>query len=226
MRKLAFLLTLIIAFSGLLAQDFNYQRDFAKVLAHTQDSSHKLYHKKLMVKYMENNPDLSDYEMLALLIHYTSDPHYKPYEILSQEEGIKSLIEQKDYEKALRLCDSLLKHHPFNQAILFEMALMNFELERFEESENFRTKFNRIMDAMAYSGSGNSAENAIFSLGSKDSHHYIANRLSYTIQNVGAGQDDSGNMIDIIEAYEEGKGTRLLHFQIQHAVNQLMENSK
>lgn len=225
LRFLVFLI-FIMASISLAGQEFNYQRDFARILANTQDSSNELYHKILMIKYQENSPDLSDYEMLALLIHFTSDPHYQPYEILSQEKGIKSIIEQKEYEKALKLCGSLLKLHPFNQAILFEMALINFELERFEESENYRIKFNRIMDAMAYSGSGNSAENAIFSLGSKDSHHYIANRLSYTIQNVGAGQDDSGNMIDIIEAYEEGKGTRLLHFQIQHAVNQLLESSE
>ncbi len=226
MHKLILFFFFVTALSALKAQEFNYKKDFDRILAQTKDSSNELYHKNLMKKYQDNSPELSDYEMLALLIHFTSDPNYKPYEILSQEENIKSIIEQKEYQRAIKLCDSLLEHHPFNQAILFEMALINFELERFEKSENYRIKFNRIMDAMAYSGSGNSTESAIFSLGTRDSHFYIANRLSYTIEKVGAGQDDSGNMVDIIETFEEGKGTRLLHFQIQHAVNRLLESTE
>ncbi|MEQ8909342.1 MAG: DUF4919 domain-containing protein [Vicingaceae bacterium] len=223
----SFLSIIFFAFcQSLLAQDFSYKRDFQEILERSRDSSDVLFHNKLMKKYQANDTTLSNFEMLALMINYTQSEHYTPYAILDSETAIAELNGIEDHQRAIQLCDSLLETHPFNQAILFEKALAHYELDQADSAQFYRYRFNQIMDAMSYSGKGTSTENAIFSLGSKDGHRYIVNRLSQQITKVGAGQDDDGNMIDIIETVDEGEGIRIMHFQIQHAVNTLFEQKK
>lgn len=225
-KYLFFCLLCIVLSKYAFSQEFNYQRDFASILERTKDSSDILFHKRLMKMYVANDSQLTDFEMLALMINYTKSEHYTPYAILDSETAIAELNSIDDFKKAIKLCDSLLNYHPFNQAIIFEKALAHYELRELDSAKFYRYRFNRIMDAMSFSGKGTSTENAIFSLGSKDGHHYILNRLSQKITNVGAGQDQNGNMIDIIETFHESDGTRILHFQIQHAVNTLFEQKE
>lgn len=226
MKTLTFICNILFLSVFLNAQEFNYKDDFETVLKRTKDSSDVLFHEKLMLKYQTNDSSLTDFQMLALLINFTKNDHYKPYQIAASESKIAMLNQKKQYREAILTCDSLLKNHPFNQAILFEKALAHFELNQADSANFYRIKFNRIMDAMSFSGTGTSSDNAIFSLGSRDSHNYIINRLSQQVNQVGSGVDEDGNFLDIIETVDENEGTHLLHFQIQHAVNKLLESTE
>lgn len=219
-----FSILFILSFLESFTQEFNYQKDFETILSRTNDSNDSLFHLELKQRFNRNDTTLSDFEVLALLINFTQNEFYQPYEILNNESKIENLVSEGEYDSAIRLCDSLLINHPYNQAILFEKALSHFAINQSDSSDFYRYKFNRILDAMAYSGKGTSTEDAIFSLGSMDSHSYIIRRLSQEIRQVGAGQDQQGNMIDIIETFKDGEGTRLMHFQIQHAVNRLLKS--
>mgnify|MGYP003691487215 CR=1 FL=1 len=202
------------------AQTFNYKTDFDSILLRTNEKDDPLFHQKLEFRFNENDTNLSDFEILALLINYTSNSNYAPYEILDDEEKIKEKIDLFQFEEAINLCDSLLRLHPYNQMALFQKSFAFLKLNQLDSAEFYSFKFNRIMDAMAASGNG-SVENAIFSLGTKDAENFIYERLTREIMEIGSGLDSNGNFIDIIQITDHQKDTSIIHFQIQHAINQL-----
>ena len=217
------LLNLIPIYS--IGQRFNYQMDFKTILKRTTDQKDDLFHEKLAKRFAKNDTSLTDFEVLALLINFTSNKNYAPYEILSAEDQITEQVKSFQFEDAINMCDSILKIHPYNQQILFNKAFSYFSLKKLDSAEFYKYQFNRIMDAMAFSGSG-SREDPIFSLGSKDSENYIYERLAKQIMSIGSGTDSSGNFLDIIEITDFQTDTLTLHFQIQHAVNRLINTNK
>ncbi len=209
--------------SSIQAQEFNYGKHFDTVLARTSDPNDSLYHVKLEKRFHENDSSLSDFEVLAILIHFTADDHYAPYSILSAEEKIGQYIKRFQFQKAINLGDSVLLIHPYNQSVLLNMAYSYYKLENQEKGDYYRYQFNRIMDAMASSGKG-TAEEPIFSLGSKDSENFIYEKLSKEIMTIGSGLDSSGNFIDIMEITDYQKDTIVIHFQIQHVIDRMYDS--
>ena len=219
------LLMLICCSFPAASQTFIYHIDFEVVLKRTLDENDSLYHEKLAKRFAQNDPNLSDYAVLALLINFTSNKNYAPYEIVFSEYNVSNLIREKKFKEAINTCDSLLNFHPYNQELLFDKALIYYNIGDLDSSHFYQYKFNRIMDAMASSGSGAEGD-AIFSLGSKDWQNYIVQRLSNQVNSVGSGIDETGNYNDIIQSTDSKNDTLVLHFQIQHAVNKLLDSSK
>lgn len=207
--------------TSLYGQDFNYQNDFQSILARTNTPSDSLYHEKLARRFSKNDSSLSDYAVLALLINFTSNQNYAPYSILKTEDRIVNLVQKFQYERAIELSDSILEFQPYNQQVLLNKAFSYYRLKKNDSADYYKYQFNRIMDAMAFSGSGSFKE-PIFSLGSKDSENYIFERLARQIMTIGSGIDSAGNFIDIIEITDYQTDTTTIHFQIQHAVDRLI----
>ncbi len=225
LRIIAFSICIISMQENLKAQTFIYDIDFDVVLKRTLDESDSLYHKRLAKRFTKNDPSLSDYEVLALLINFTSSKNYSPYETIGLEYNVSDLINHYQYDAAIKKCDSLLSYQPYNQEILFDKAYAYLNIGQKDSSEHYRYKFNKIMDAMAASGSGG-MNDAIFSLGSKDGQNYIIQRLANRISTIGSGLDEDGNFMDIIESTNSSNDTLVMHFQIQHAINKLFETSE
>ncbi|KAA3648588.1 MAG: DUF4919 domain-containing protein [Bacteroidetes bacterium] len=213
---------LLILPATTLAQVFNYKTDFESVLKRTKDSTDALFYQNLAKRFDKNDSSLSDFEILALLINYTSNKNYTPYKVINQEDRIKKKLSVFQFDEAIRISDSVLSFHPYNQMILFQKSYAFFKLEQIDSANFYKYKFNRIMDAMAISGSG-TFDDAIFSLGSKDSENYIYKRLAKQIMQIGSSVDSSGNFIDVIQITDHQKDTSILYFQIQHAINKLID---
>lgn len=203
-------------------EKFNYQQDFEHILLRTLDVNDSLFHKKLHQRFEVNDSTLSDFEVLALLINFTSNSHYDPYNILEKESAIGKLIQDFEYQTTIQKSNELLKTNPYNQNVLFKKAFAHAQLKQMDSAKHYKQQFNRIMDAMAYSGTGSSSS-AIFSLGSKDSENYIYKKLAKDIMTIGSGVDSSGNFMDVVIITDHQKDTSILYFQIQHAVNRLIQ---
>lgn len=220
-----FVFYLLCAFITQAQIKFNYQEDFERVLLRTLDINDSLYYKHLHRRFIQNDTNLTDYEVLALLINFTSNSHYSPYSIIEKEVMIGNFIKEFEYEKAIKESNQVLKTNPFNQNILFKKAFAHAQLKQIDSAKYYKYQFNRIMDAMTFSGTGTS-NNAIFSLGSKDSENYIYKRLAKDIMTVGSMVDSKGNFLDVFEITDHQKDTILLYFQIQHAVDKLIETEE
>lgn len=206
------------------SMDFNYHRDFKNILEQTQNPKSDLNYDKLFPRYWNDDTTLTHYEMLALLIGFTSSEHFRPYSYLSTERWIYDLNEEEKFDEAIAACDSFLSFVPFSQRALYEKAYAFHRLEQKDSSKAYFKKFERIMVAMIESGDGLTPETAHFSLGPTDGQNLIRKVYRAGIGTMGSGSDEHGNFVDILEMVWEDKDTgerrsRDLFFQIQHATN-------
>ena len=202
--------------------EFDYHKDYEKILSQTNDTSSNLSYNKLLQRFEDNDTTLTDFEVLALLIGFTDNEHFKPYSYLTTEREIYSLNGNGKYEKALLMCDSFLVKVPVSQQALIEKSYSYHKLGQADSAQYYMWKFSRIMEAMAQSGDGFKPETAFFSLGPADGQNFIKKYLSSSIGTMGSGRDKHGNFVDILEVIWEDEESgeqqsKSLYFQIEHA---------
>lgn len=225
MRQILPLLILLASFTAFGQEfEFDYHSNYDKILKQTNDSKNNLHYDKLLKRFQNNDTTLTDFEVLALLIGFTDDEHFKPYSYLSIERDIYSLNGGGKFEEALAKCDSFLMHVPLSQQAIIEKSYACHKLGQADSARHYMTQFGRIMDAMARSGDGLTAETAYFSLGPVDGQNFIQKYTASGIGTMGSGSDKHGNFVDILEATWEDeesgeKKSRMLYFQIQHATS-------
>jgi len=215
---LLFLMTSISTFGQ--GFEFDYNKDFKKILKQTKKSSSDINYVKLLSRFQNNDTTLSDFEVLSLLIGFTDNEYFKPYRYLKDERKIYSLNGKKKYKEALAMCDSFLVFVPLSQKALIEKSYAFHKLEQPDSAQYYMWQFRRIMNAMEASGDGLTPETAIFSLGPTDGQNYIKKHLASRIGVMGSGTDKYGNFVDILEAKskdeDEGKKQNM-YFHIEHA---------
>lgn len=230
MRQLVIILSLFVSVN-VFGQEFkfNYHKDYERILALTNDTSSKPYYEKLLARFQNNDTTLTDYEVLALLIGFTEDEHYKPYSYLTIERKIYALNGNGEYQAAISKCDSFLLKIPLSQQALIEKSYSYYKLGQQDSADNYMWKFSKIMNAMGQSGDGLSPETAFFSLGPADGQNFIRKHLRGKIGTMGSGSDKHGNFVDILEmTWEDPKNgknkKRDLYFQIQHASKTMFDD--
>src|ERR1700739_4098558 len=67
---------------------FNYQKDFKRILYRTKDPKDNLSYEKLLKRFKGDDTTMTDYEVLALMIGFTDNSEYKPYQDLEAERSI------------------------------------------------------------------------------------------------------------------------------------------
>src|SRR3954465_14697105 len=70
---------------------FDYARDFKVILEKTKNPTSDMYYHKLLPKFLNEDSTISKPETLALMIGFTEDPHYKPWEDMQTEKDIFDL---------------------------------------------------------------------------------------------------------------------------------------
>lgn len=223
--KSAFLF-IFIAFLALptFGQGFNfsYETDYPKVLTRTQEQSDKLYYPKQLKRFLRNDPTLSNYEVLALLVGFTANSNFDAYGDLKAERAIYQLNDQGKYREAVKKGRSFNKTHPLNQMTLIELSFAYHQLHKPDSSAYFSKQFRRVMDAMALSGTGLHPDSALFSLTPIDGQNFILKYLKADIGSMGSDTDKHGNYLDVLEYISEEDGAKLpLYFNIDHASKQL-----
>ncbi|MHA6247423.1 DUF4919 domain-containing protein [Pontibacter sp. CAU 1760] len=201
---------------------FSYETDYPKVLTRTQKQSDKLHYPKQLKRFLRNDPSLSNYEVLALLIGFTTDKNYNAYTDLNTERAIYTLNDKGLYREAVRKGRSFNKTHPLNQMTLIELSFAYHQLHKPDSSAYFSKQFRRVMDAMALSGTGLHPDSALFSLTPIDGQNFILKYLKADIGSMGSDTDKHGNYLDVLEYVSAEDGAKLpLYFNIDHASRQL-----
>lgn len=201
---------------------FNYQRDFKAILEKTKDKTSDLYYQKLLIRFLDNDSSLSWADMLALLIGFTENSHYKPYKDMATEKEIFDMNEEGDYEGALVESKTYLQTHPVSLRILKERSYSYHQLRKQDSAKYFMTLSDKVMGAMIYSGKGKTQDAAIFSLGLIDGEHFIEN-IGMTVANKTTTSPKSKTLLYIVDAMsDEGTHTNY-YFNLQHARDKMNE---
>ena len=201
---------------------FIYQRDFKTLLEQSKDKASDLYYQKLLIRFLNNDSALTRAQTLTLLIGFTDNQKYKPYEDMATEKEIFDMNEGGDYEGALDESKTYLQKHPLSLRILKERSYSYHQLRKADSAKYFMYLVDKVMSAMIYSGKGKTPETAIFSLGLIDGEHFIEN-VGMTAANKTTTSPKSKTLMYIVDALsDEGTHTNY-YFVIQHARDKMNE---
>ena len=200
---------------------FNYKDDFKKILAKTKNLNDSISYDKLLKRFNSNDTNLTDFEVLALLIGFTDKPEYKPYQDLDIERNIYNLNGEKKYKAGLELGKKFIKTHPLSVKTLFEISYSFHMLNKEDSAKYYLYQGQRVFKAMYFSGDGKTTETPTFALGPADGQDYIHKFVGADIGTMGSGRDRDGNFLDILEAKFEDGSKMNLYFIIQHATRKM-----
>lgn len=220
-KTLILLIALMHGQQVLAQNSFNYDKDFKEILAKTKDSTSNLSYDKQLIRFQSNDTTLTDYEVLALMIGFTDNPAYKPYQDITTERAIYKLMGEGKFEDGLVLANEYISSHPFSIKVLFEKSYGHFKLGQKDSADYYLYQARELFDAMVFSGSGKSIDNPMFALGPADGQDFIQKQLGKSIGNMGSGADEKGNFIDILHVKENDGSSVPMYFIIQHATNKM-----
>ncbi len=220
--------TTLLLFAGLVSYEqsltpFIYQRDFRAILEKTKDKTSDLYYQKLLIRFLDNDSSLARADMLALLIGFTENSHYKPYKDMGTEKEIFDMNEEGDYESALVESKTYLQTHPVSLRILKERSYSYHQLRKKDSAKYFMDLVDKVMGAMIYSGKGKTQEAAIFSLGLIDGEHFIEN-VGLTVANKTTTSPKSKTLLYIVDALSDESIHTNYYFNLQHARDKMNED--
>lgn len=216
LRLILFLSVITFTFSTFSQKSFNYQNDFDNLLLRSEDSSDKLSYKNLLLRFQSNDSTLTNHEVLALMIGFTSSPNYTPYKTLDKEDEILGIVRSRNYKLAIEKCDSLLNKNPLNYVALMEKGYSLWKIDS-TIFKKYKYQSAMLFDAIMASGDG-SAKNPYFVLGPTDGQIIIEYVMGGTITSMGSGRDENDNFIDILTRKSKDGEITELHFIIEHAI--------
>ncbi|QOW10246.1 DUF4919 domain-containing protein [Kaistella flava (ex Peng et al. 2021)] len=220
MKKYLFLF-LLFPLSILAQKNFTYKKDFDLILKESKDKKSDLYYPNLLAKYNKIDSTLTDKEMLAMLISYTEDKNYKPYQDFNFGRKLYKLNEESKFAEVIKTGDAFLAKHPFDLKTLFEVSYAYHQTNKQQEADNYLQKAGFIFGAMFYSGDGMTIENPAFALNPSDGQDFIRKFIGAGIGTMGSGRDENGYFMDMLEAKFDNGETHTLYFIIPHATKKM-----
>ena len=218
MKSKIIIIILLISNSIFGQIEFDYHTLFKRILEQSTDSSNIFYYPKLLERFNKNDSTLTNIEVIALQIGYTSNKNYKPYLILDLEREIRKLVSNGKFEEAIKKSDSLLITNPLNFTALMEKGYSYMKLKK-ENSKFHKEKFMKIVYSIMSSGNG-TIEKPYFVLSPSDGATLIKYILGGKIGIAGSQRDENGYFCDMLEMITE-KETKTLYFNINHATEKM-----
>ncbi len=219
-----YLLLLLIIPTFLLGQrNFEYKKDFEKILKETKNKDSELYYSNLLERYNKIDTTLTDKQVLSMLIAFTDNEYYKPYSDINFGRNLYKLNDEGKFDEVIKSGTEFLSNHPFDIKTLFEVSYAYFKTDNKITADNYIIKARQIFKAMFYSGDSKSIDTPAFALNPSDGQDFIKKAVGAKIGKMGSGKDDNGYFIDMLEAkFEDGEST-MLYFIIPHATKKMFE---
>lgn len=198
---------------------FDYHRDFKYYLSESLKPESKYYYETLLKRFQNDDKSIKKNEIIALMIGFTNNQNYHPYKNVDIEREIMGLVSDKDYKKALKQSEGLLKTNPLNFTALMEEG---FSLWKIKNDRSYfpSVKSKMVVDAVLWSGTG-SYSHPYFVLSPIDGQTIIWYIFGGSIGTMGSSDDSNGYFLDMLEMEKEGKESRTLYFNIDHATKEI-----
>ena len=162
------IIILSILFLGQLnAQEFEFKApDYKKIKKVTSKKSSDLYYPKLLERYQSYDSTLTVDDYRHLYYGYIFQKEFQPYWSSPVGEEINKYyrsqsIDEKDYDKVIKLIDVSLADFPF------DLRNMNFKAYLYHKKGDdamagkIMSQYNAIINAMISTGDGRTCENSI-----------------------------------------------------------------
>ncbi|MES2848343.1 MAG: DUF4919 domain-containing protein [Bacteroidota bacterium] len=220
MRTFLTVLLLLSGITGFAQPAFDYKRDFKPFVEQSQDKQSPLYYQKLLIRFLDRDTTMSNMETLAMMIGYTEDSHYKPFEDMDPEKEVFDLNEEGKYDDAVIKGRKYLQTHPLSLRVNKETSYAYFQKQMQDSADYYMDLVEKLMNAMIYSGTGKKPSTPIFSLGLADGEYFIPN-IGMKVLNTDTDWNDDNLFLEIIDASKSGDDHINYYFVIQHAKNRI-----
>lgn len=216
MRTVFAAAVIFISISAFAQPAFDYKRDFKPFLEQSQDRQSPLYYQKLLVRFLDRDTSMSNMETLCMMIGYTEDSHYKPFEDMEPEKEIFDLNEEGNYDDVIVKAKTYLGTHPLSLRVNKEISYAYFQKKMQDSADYYMDLVEKLMNAMIYSGTGKKPEQPIFSLGLADGEYFIPN-IGLKVLDKNTDWNDNNHFLEIIKASKSGDDEVMYFFVIEHA---------
>lgn len=214
----------VVKIKDTLPAVFNYAKHFKAILEKTKDRTSDFYYYKLLPKFLNIDSSISKPEMLALMIGFTEDPHFKPWEDMQTEKDIFDLNDSADYQGSLDASKIYLQTHPLSLRVLKERSYSYHQLKITDSADYFMDMAGKIIDAMIYSGKGKTPETPIFSMGLADGEYFIPS-VGMTVANKSTEWNNYHHFVEVIDAMNDMGVHVNYYFVIQHAKEKIDDDT-
>jgi len=139
------------------------------------DSTAATYYPKLLERFKSDDSTLTNEEFRFLYYGFVFQKEYSGYPELKQRE-INEALKKKNYDLAVRLCDSVLAKYPINLFGNFNKGLALFMSNKEDPLfKKYRNRYDRIMNAIISTGNGLKCETAFKTIFVNDEYFVIYN---------------------------------------------------
>lgn len=205
MKKTIFILTvLIVVCSNAFSQERSYNiPDYNLIKKNIEDKSSNYYYPKLLERMTSNDSLLSNEDYRHLYFGYVFSPKYSAYFTSPDEEKLRKYyqsdkIDEKDYEKIIKLAEHSISLFPFDLRQMNFLAYI-YHLKGDEVlAKNISIRFHKIIEAIMSSGNGEKCETGF---------HVISVSHEYVLMNLFGLQNKSQSLVGNCDymAFEKGK---------------------
>lgn len=197
---------------------FDYNRDFRRLKAMSEDKGSPYYFQSLISRFLENDSSLTRPEVLVLMIGFTDNNHFKPLENMEIEKEIIELNDEGYFEDAIEESKKYLKKNPLSLSTNKEISYAYHRMGVTDSAKYFMFRNDLIMEAMIFSGGGKgrTAETAFFSLGLNDGDYFIPN-VGFSATNQTLTKDKYKNTIYLVVSMNIESAKTNYFFNIHHA---------
>ncbi len=205
MKKIIFILTILLLVSNnTFSQERSYTiPDYNSIKKNIADKSSNYYYPKLLERMTSNDSLLSNEDYRHLYFGYVFDPKYSAYFTSPDEKKLREYyqsekINEKDYDKIIKLAEHSLSLFPFDLRQMNFLAYI-YHLKGDEVSaKNISNRFHNIIGAIMSSGNGEKCETGF---------HVISVSHEYVLLNLFELQNKSQSLVGNCDymAFEKGK---------------------
>lgn len=216
-QRLMLMILMSVIYTSVLAQQkFNYKKDFPKISKESTKKDSRYNYSQLLNAFLHNDSNLSEFDVLALLIGYTKNANYSPYVDIEIEGGIYDLNASGKNRAALELSNSFQKRNPVSLMMNLEKSYAFHKLGYADSSKIYYERYEMLIQAILFSGNGDDIP--YFVLGPSDGQTFIKRYLGGTVTTMGSSFDKDDHHIDVLgmKAKRTGKES-VLRFNVNHA---------
>jgi tetratricopeptide (TPR) repeat protein len=195
-----------------LNQDTNYKvtANFDSLKKLVTDPENKYYYQTLVGRYLADDKTLSPQDMYMLIIGYSRQQTYNPFNYNDITE--MKMIAGHDLDMAISKGKSLIESNPINPTLNKELMYYYRKKNDTEQADKYLNRVKQFFNGVLYSGNG-TCERPYVSLWAKEEYNMIT-YIGYKPTDTHAMGSCAGKMAEIIDAITPDQKTEQIYFNV------------
>ncbi len=223
MKKIISFTIVLLSFSTNIAQDFNYNTDFKKLVEDSKGIDSPNNYEKLKDEFIKNGENFTKQKVIALMAGQTASKYYDAYGMIDMERSYQ-IADKFSSDTIHKYSSEFLKIYPVNFSLNYGLWKTYKKDKDKINAAKYKKRFELIAESILSTGDG-SNEKPYFVISPIDGQVLIRLYYKNGIGTMGSGRDPYGNFIDILQMVSK-KESKPLSFVINHSMSRFRKQLK